>query len=434
MKASVMFMSNEVASAVDLSLSEYQSRASASNQFKGTEEGLNQLLYGFFGEVGGILAAIKKSKRDLGPAEQANVTEELGDALWYLTTVSVECKHSLNEVGTTALKELQRRLEVENTRPTGNLTFAEFDGLIAFCHSKLSPDERTATLYALGAHCGQLMAKSCAEDLASPSSINLLGELLADIVLICGQFKLQFARIAEENLEKAESRWPQVGTAYQPLFDEGYSELEQFPRTFTMRFIELYGADGTPYVIQQLKGVNIGDRLTDNRTEPDGYRFHDVFHLAYIAHLGWSPVIRGLLKLKRKSNPQVDRDEDGARAMIIEEGIATWIFNHAFRHKYFTDTPPGKLEYGVLKQVREMVKGYEVYKCPLWQWEKAILEGFNVFRELCQTGGGDVTVDINNHTITFSAVNEEEKPKPVVLPKKKVVVGAVLPPMSKEEV
>ncbi|HMZ77854.1 MAG TPA: nucleoside triphosphate pyrophosphohydrolase family protein, partial [Rhodocyclaceae bacterium] len=132
-----MFLSDEIASTAHLSLPEYQSRASASNQFKGTVEGFNQLRYGFFGEVGGILAAIKKSKRDLGPAEQANVTEELGDALWYLTTVAVECKHSLNEVGTAALKELQRRLEVVHTRPTGNLTFAEFDGLTAFCHSKL---------------------------------------------------------------------------------------------------------------------------------------------------------------------------------------------------------------------------------------------------------------------------------------------------------
>ncbi len=119
--------------------------------------------------------------------------------------------------------------------------------------------------------------------------------------------------------------------------------------------------------------------------------------------------------------------------MIIEEGIATWIFNHAFRHKYFTHTPPGKLEYGVLKQVREMVKGYEVYNCPLWQWEKAILEGFKVFRALCDAEGGDVTVDMNNHTITFSAVTDDEKPKAVVPQKKKMVVGAVPPPLSKEE-
>lgn len=413
-----MLLPVETENKTPLSLTDYESRASASNQFKGTAEAFNQLRYGFFGEIGGVLAAVKKSHRDLGPVEQANVAEELGDALWYLTTIAVECGHTLNEIGIAALAELQQRLEVAHTRPVGNLTFAEFDGLMGFCHSKLSAADQTTALCTLGAHCGQLMAKSSANDLATTSKVDLLGELLADMIFVCAQYELKLASIAEENMEKAESRWPQTGTDYLPFFDEEYSALERFPRHFTIRFIELVGTDGVPYVIQQLKGVNIGDRLTDNRTEPDGYRFHDVFHLAYVAHLGWSPVLRGLLKLKRKSKPEVDRDEDGARAMIIEEGIATWIFNHAFRHKYFTDTPPGKLEYGVLKQVREMVKGYEVYQCPLWQWERAILEGFKVFRALCQAGGGDVTIDMERHSISFKAISEDEKPT-IVSPRKK---------------
>lgn len=426
--ATVVFNQDNSAKNSALSLSEYEARASASNQFKGTPEAFNQLRYGLFGEVGGILAAVKKSTRDLGQAEQANVSEELGDALWYLTTVGVECQHSLNDLGLTALDELQRRLEVNRNRASGNVTFDEFDGLITYCRNKFTSDTRTEKLCGLGAHCGQLMAISSVSDLASQSSLELLGSLLADMVLVCAQFHLSVAQVAKENLEKTESRWPREGTNYHALFDDSYSALEQLPRKFSIRFIELQGLDDVPYVVQQMNRVNIGDRLTDNHTEPDGYRFHDVFHLAYIAHLGWSPVVRGLLKLKRKSNSRVDRDEDGARAMIIEEGIATWIFNHAYRHRYLTDTAPGKLDYGVLKQVREMVKGYEVYACPLWQWEKAILEGFKVFRELCDAGGGEVTVDMKAHSISFSTIREEEKPTlAVVVPKKKMVVGAVPP-------
>ncbi len=195
-----MFVTDDVVAKPALSLIEYQERASASNQFKGTPEAFNQLRYGFFGEVGGVLAATKKSKRDLGPAEQANVSEELGDALWYLTTVAVECKHSLNEVGLVALKELQRRLEVEHTRSAGNVTFAEFDGLIGFCRSELTAESRTAALCGLGARCGQLMTVSSAEDLGSHSNLDLLGSLLADMVLVCAQFNLHFARVAEGNL------------------------------------------------------------------------------------------------------------------------------------------------------------------------------------------------------------------------------------------
>jgi hypothetical protein len=53
-------------------------------------------------------------------------------------------------------------------------------------------------------------------------------------------------------------------------------------------------------VVQRLYGLNVGDPLTDNSHRPDGYRFHDVFHMSYAVHLGWSPVLRALLKLKRK--------------------------------------------------------------------------------------------------------------------------------------
>ncbi|MFX5743284.1 pyrophosphatase, partial [Acinetobacter baumannii] len=71
---------------------------------------------------------------------------------------------------------------------------------------------------------------------------------------------------------------------------------------------------GQVFVYQRSGGVFVGDRLTDNAAEPDDYRFHDVFHYAYIAVLGWSPVIRSLLRLKRKSVPKIDEVDDGARA------------------------------------------------------------------------------------------------------------------------
>jgi MazG C-terminal domain len=155
-------------------------------------------------------------------------------------------------------------------------------------------------------------------------------------------------------------------------------------------------------VIQQLNGVNIGSRLTDNRLEPDDYRFHDVFHLAFAAVLGWSPTLRALLKLKRKSDPAVDENEDGARAGIIEEGISTWIFNHGVRNADFRNV--NSLDYGLLKAVHELVRGYEVEARPLWQWELAILEGFRVFRALKQHRGGAVNIDLEMRTIEFEAL------------------------------
>lgn len=387
-----------------LSLAEYESRANASNQFLNAPDALNQLRYGFFGEVGGLLSAVKKSHRELGPKERDTVREELGDALWYFTAIVRQHKLKLDVVGEETFFELQRRMTVSDQhRVADALTFLEFDGLLTFCHRKL-PKSKDELLCDLAARTGEMLAReaSLESDLGAHPPLQLLSAVFADMTMVAATFDLKVADVAFANIEKIESRWPPEGAKYVDPFDEGWLEHEQFPRKMSFHFVER-GIEGKKFVIQQLNGVNIGDRLTDNRTEPDGYRFHDVFHLAYVAHLGWSPVIRALLKYKRKGDKNKDENEDGARAMIIEEGIATWIFNHAFQRDYYIGVRRGKLEYGLLKQVQDMVMGYEVHQCPLWQWERAILDGFEVFRKLRDAGGGMVHVDLNKRAISFEA-------------------------------
>lgn len=384
-----------------LLLDEYQTRACASNQFSGKAGAIDQLRFGFFGEIGSVLALVKKSHRNLEPADLDRINEELGDALWYLTTTGTEYGVNLRKIGCTAIAELQSRFGIERDFSSEQLTFEEIDGLVAFSHGKLLDDEIPLRLRQLCIHCGQLLTGGSEEDLATHPPIPMLSTIMADIVVVGALFKQCFRSIASKNLTKIESRWPPVGAKHLPLFDEGMSGLEQFPRSFSMHFIECKSASGRPYVVQQMKGINIGDRLTDNRTAPDGYRFHDVFHLAYVVHLGWSPVIRALLKLKRKSNQDLDENQDGARAMIIEEGIATWIFNHAHRRHYFENVSKGRLDYNLLKQVVDMVDGYEVSACPLWQWELAILDGFSAFRRLRDEGGGVIHADLVSRTLTF---------------------------------
>lgn len=417
-----------------MSLQMYQARADEANQFKGKPDALSQLRFGLFGEVGGLLAAVKKSHRDFGTAEQAIVKEELGDCFWYLTEVSVEYGYALPVVGAAGLDELQRRFGVSSQPIPGQITFLPFDGLHALCHAQLPAMDRIKQLSDLGSHVGQLMSISGEPDIASPAPLSLLAALLADMVTVAWMFDLQFVDVVNANLEKFGSRWRQNGAQYAEPFDSSFPPHERFERKFEMHFIERLANAGRenerPYVIQQMRGVNIGDRLTDNRTEPDGYRFHDVFHLAYVAHLGWSPVIRSLLKLKRKSDPRLDENEDGARAAIIEEGIATWIFNHAYQRNYYENTEVGKLEYGLLKQVRDMVEGYEVAACPLWQWELAILEGFKVFRELRDAGSGIVTVDLDAHAITFEALELPLEPVLVPRPRRPREIGATLSPKT----
>ena len=199
------------------------------------------------------------------------------------------------------------------------------------------------------------------------------------------------------NLDKIFDRWP-AEKKYPKHFDEQFDLDEQLPRLIEMEIFEKE-VGGKIYVFQRCNGIKIGDRLTDNKIEEDDYRFHDVFHLAYAAILGWSPVTRSLFRVKRKSSPKIDESEDGARAALIEEGVATWIFNHAERLNYFENMQ--RLDYGLLKAIRELVRGYEAEHCPLWLWEEAILESYKVFRALRCYRRGVVVANLNERTLIF---------------------------------
>lgn len=383
-----------------LSLPEYLLKARRTNRFENNPEEFDNLRFGYFGETGGLLAAVKKSGRDqLTEPQSALAAEELGDALWYLVSITHLLGVSADDLGEHCLRRLRQRFGDNDRAAALPVSFRQIDALLDTYKEDWGLD-RIQQLGALAHSAGNLANITITkfEAMSPPALREHFGILFAEWAITCGCFDLRTEDIARSNLEKISSRWPGDEKVYPAFFDsdEHFPEYEQFPRTFDIEFIERDG-----YVVQSLKGVFIGDRLTDNSNEEDHYRFHDVFHLAYIAYLGWSPVIRGLLKRKRKSNERIDENEDGARAMIIEEGIATWIFNHARRFGLYENVEVGKLDYSLLKQIQSMVEGYEVESCKLWQWELAILKGFEVFRLLRQHRGGIVTVNMNQHALTF---------------------------------
>lgn len=390
--------------AAPLSIAQYFSKAGDTDRFRNEPDGLTQLGFGLFGEVGSLLASLKKVSRDkLLEPETHFAGEEIGDALWYLVSLAHHGGVEPDALGAACMANLRARLGEAARQPTSQVTFDEIDGL-ADLHRAEIAEQREALLRALAASSGTLIRTSQAEfaKLAPEVIAPVLGELMAQLALVARCFDLGLASIATENLAKIADRWPGDNAEFCRLFDETDCEPhERLPREFAIEFIPRVVGQRT-VVVQRWREVNIGDPLTDNSNEPDGYSYHDVFHLSYVAHLGWSPVIRALLKLKRKSRPRIDENEDGARAIIIEEGIATWIFNHAKDRKdFFEGVTKGRLEFGLLKQVRSMVKGYEVHECPLWQWELAILRGFEVFRELHEKKRGIVKVNMVNRTLEF---------------------------------
>lgn len=222
-----------------------------------------------------------------------------------------------------------------------------------------------------------------------------LGDLLWYLSTVATKFDLKLEDIAQQNLEKCKSRWD-VTTDYQYL-DDDYPVKERFERSMTVELIEV---DENEKIKTKafINGKRVGDDLTDNAYRDDGYRFHDVFHLAYVAVLGWSPVMRGLLGRKRKSNSQDDEVQDGGRAIAIEEGITALVFNVAEKHRFFVGIKT--LDFSLLKTILGMVAQLEVSERTYNDWQRAILLGYEVWRQVRKRKHVMLKLDMKKRTMT----------------------------------
>jgi hypothetical protein len=207
--------------------------------------------------------------------------------------------------------------------------------------------------------------------------------------------RVTFAEVVRMNIAKTRGRFIAPDYATLPTFDHDFPEEERLPDQFAITIDER--SSGRSYM--RLKGVFVGDPLTDNIRDPDGYRFHDVFHFAHAAILHWSPTFRALLKQKRKSNPKVDDAQDGGRAIVVEEGLTAWVFARAKELNYFEGQMG--VSFDLLKTVQQFVAGYEVEACPLSLWEIAILKGYDVFRQVKSNKGGIIVGDRSKRTVEY---------------------------------
>jgi len=348
---------------------------------------MDTAILGLVGEVGSLVSALKKKRRDtdgfLGYHDA--VLEELGDVLWYVSAVARRGGTSLSDVLARATSPAQEKSDVTLGALAQTSGFDE------------SAFERA--LLELAGEAGDL-AKRFIGSAYRDNVDALRGDLvkfLRPLGRAAAAAEVSLDEAGQKNAAKTEDRWP-TEPKFPPLFDDGIHVDEQLPRLLRVKIYERE-VNGKKFVFQKSNGILLGDRLTDNHLPEDDYRFHDVFHLAYAAVLGWSPTTRALLKIKRKSLPKIDENEDGARANLIEEGLATWIFETAKRHQFFANTP--QLGLDLLKAVKNFVRGYEAEQLPLWLWERAILQGYAVFRELRQHRRGVVTADLTKRQISF---------------------------------
>jgi NTP pyrophosphatase (non-canonical NTP hydrolase) len=256
-----------------------------------------------------------------------------------------------------------------------------------------------------------------------------LGDLLwyaAAVATACG---LDLEDIAQANLARTRDRYPRRHTEAErgslPAFDAAYPDRERFPRRLVVAVtgqalapgrqaavLTLVSAEptavpdgpvsigGKPYGFRV--GAALGDPLTDNSRRIDDYRFHDAIHLGFMAVLGWSPTMRSLLRLKRKSSPQADECEDGARAIFAEEGLAAVLSRLAPGRTGFLNT--ASIDGDVIEIAKAAATGLEAEAVPGWLWQAAIHQGFRAMSLLGANDGGYLVADLDARELSYRKV------------------------------
>jgi hypothetical protein len=342
---------------------------------------LRPIQQGLFGEVGGIMATAKKLVREKSafPGYRKAAEEEFGDALWYLAAMCRRRRISLADLMGHAIVAADTIPLTGATRPASNSELAST--------AVRAPYDMDAALMRLGRATVEMLDEQ-------PSHVQMQ-TFARHFVEALSAADLPLADVVHTNMRKARGAFLDLRLEDLVDFDKDFGPEEQLPRNFRIRINQR--ASGKSYL--QWNGVFIGDPLTDNISDQDGYRFHDVFHFANAAILHWSPVMRALIKQKRKSKGNFDEEQDSGRAIVVEEGLTAWIFSRAKELDYFADQT--RVSLGILKTIQEFVAGYEVEQCPLKLWECAILQGYDVFRQLKAAEGGIIVGDREARTLRF---------------------------------
>lgn len=356
-------------------LSDYQLRAKLTDRtIRNPEEHKIVTSLGLVGEVGTLSAVYKKFLRD-GASYNAfheHLVEELGDVLWYVASIA---------------NRYAVKLLYKNSNEKINVR-------------KLVPVQALADLEQIASYFLNLTASDGSSERTEIS--RRLNEAVRIVDSLGKSIGKGLDLLILENLSKTVRRWgppsERLRRRSAPCFDRASPIEERLPRKLRIDFTERrVGSKTVAYM--KVNGMIVGDPLTDNSNEPDGYRFHDAFHWAYAAVLGWSPVVRSLLKAKRKTNSKMDEVQDGARATIIEECISFQVFTYAEQNSNLKNLK--RVDHDLLKFIKNLTKGLEVKDCAEWEWESAIVEGYKVFRALEKNRGGTLLINANKRSIRF---------------------------------
>ncbi len=223
-----------------------------------------------------------------------------------------------------------------------------------------------------------------------------LGDILWYLATLARRAHLTLSEVAHLNLSKTRDRYVTTDGTLAYSFDDGFPDDQRLPRRFVATFTT-HEEDGISRCRLRIDDEVFGALIDDNARHQDDYQYHDIFHIAHAAVLGWSPVLRSLIKAKRGMDKDTDRIEDGARAIATEEAVTAMIFELASVWNYFDETE--RVDDGILRAAKAVTARLEVGVQPASEWEQAILTGYAAWRHLRDNGGGRVSVDLDRRTV-----------------------------------
>lgn len=398
--------------------------------------------YGIASETGSLVSAVKKQLLTGGvrwnePTDE--IIEELGDVVWYAAMLAnLGQERRLTDILKFDFESLQSEIyaDAKFKASLDAESFEEFIRLsndyidsfdtrqfvdyqeIAFLTSRTRDKELLHVCLTRLLFYGTIMLskgfpyfeKILQEDILDLPLDRALGMIMWHVSAVAKLYGKTLDEIVEANVEKINELFNLDNEPPTPLHDDGSEvpDSQRMPRKFAVSFVSV----GPSRLQMYYNGSRLGDELTDNSPEDDGYRFHDIMHLANAAKLGWSPVLRALMKRKRKYDPVIDNAQDGARAQIVEEAVVKAIHSEGARiggaghqpgsgpARLFTSKE--QIPFGFLKLIKSFVSSLEVSKNRIWEWQEAIVEGHRIYSALHAEKQGTVSVDLNHRTISFN--------------------------------
>lgn len=376
---------------------------------------------------------------------RALVRRQLGELMGHVAGLATSAGLDLEEIARTNVLKIQARARAraipQPETPSGQLTVEKYQERAAVTDEQarggMDPLALSVPMLGLAGEAGTLLVaqkKAYRDDnpeVRDPEFLTTeLGDVLWYVAAVATHSSITLAGALQEGLDLAERRARDLLALTEipadlPVLDADFPITERLPRKLVIRFRQASHGDHPPTVNLTLEHVSphvfpdgpipirdtsktqgyvapgpFGDPLTDNSRRNDAYRFHDAIHLGFLAVMGWSPNIRSLLKLKRRSSPAVDANEDGARAIFAEEGMAAVLAKRAPNRQGFLS------EVAVDDEIVEMLvtvfEDLEVSHMPSWLWKRAVHQGFAAMDALNRSGGGFLTADLDARTLRYT--------------------------------